>query len=408
MAILDGALKAQPFPPPGGGLAQELPPEVLAGLGAISRVSRALTGTGTLAELAYGALEEMRDGLDLDLAALYLPDPTARTTLSRYVASSAEWVETAAREELAFDEEAWRLAIGSGLPLVFHEPASWLVANPFEPAASSWLVLPLVSARRMVGAVIAAASSAIVLEPATATVLSLLGDQISAGIATARLRQELQLAEFERERVRLAADVHDGLAQDLALALREVAFLEDDPSPEPAAASRDRLREAVASAHRLVRARLEDLAVAAPLGGLRAAVEEACDRHRRRGLTLDLDLDVHGAAADVSPEAIAVVIRVLNEALTNVAKHARASSAVVRLELDEQRMEVVVEDDGVGYRVDRAPGPGDGHFGLTIMRRRVASAGGEVTVEPRPGGGTRVRARLPVRSPAVASPGPAP
>ncbi len=253
----------------------------------------------------------------------------------------------------------------------------------------------------MVGAVVAAASSSITLEPATATVLSLLGDQLSAGIATARLRQELQDAEFERERMRLAADVHDGLAQDLAVALREVAFLEDDPSPELAAPSRERLREAVGAAHRLVRARLEDLAVSAPLGGLRAAVAEVCDRHRRRGLALALE--VQGADVDVSPEAVAVVIRVLNEALTNVAKHAFASSAVVRLELGEQWVDVFVEDDGVGYRLDRAPGLEDGHFGLTIVRRRVASAGGEVTVDPRPGGGTRLRARLPVSLPAVAS-----
>jgi signal transduction histidine kinase len=374
------------------GLARQLPPEVLAGLGALSRVSRALTGAGTLTELAQHALAEMRSSLGLDLAVLYLPEQSGEPVLRRYVASAGETASATTREELSFDPEAWHLAVTSGLPLVFHEPASWLVANPFEPPASNWIVLPLVAARDMVGVVIAAGRDPIRLEPARATVLSLLGDQLSAGIATARLRQELQRAELERERMRLAADVHDGLAQDLAVALREVALLDADPPPDVAAESRARLKEAVAAAHRLVRARLEDLQTSVPLGGARSAVEDAVARHRRRGLPVHVA--VHGTSPDASPETVAVLIRVINESLGNVAKHARASSVDVRLTFEGSAVAVEIDDDGVGYDPAEQPGPGDGHFGLSIMRRRVESAGGTLTVGPSPGGGTRVAARL--------------
>src|SRR6202008_4609590 len=102
----------------------------------------------------------------------------------------------------------------------------------------------------------------IALDPLPRTVLTLLGLQLSAGIATARLRQQLRHAEMERERRSLAAEVHDGLAQHLAPPLREL------PAPPPAAAGRERLREAVAEAHRIVRARLLDLS-GAPLAGVR-------------------------------------------------------------------------------------------------------------------------------------------
>jgi signal transduction histidine kinase len=373
------------------GLARQLPPEVLAGLGAISRVARALNGAGTLTELAQRALGEMRESLGLDVAVLYLPEESGEPVLRRYVACAGGRAATT-REELSFDPEAWQLAVTSGLPLVFHEPGSWLIANPFAPPASNWLVLPLVAARDMVGVVIAAGSEPLNLEPARATVLSLLGDQLSAGIATARLRQELQRAELERERMRLAADVHDGLAQDLALALREVALLDDDPPPEVARESRARMKEAVASAHRLVRARLEDLQTSVPLGGVRAAAEEAVDRHRRRGLPVTVE--VHGTAPDASPETVAVLIRVINEALGNVAKHAAAEHVDVRLTFEGAAVGVEIDDDGVGYAVDEQPGPGDGHFGLAIMRRRVESAGGTLTVGARPGGGTRLVARV--------------
>jgi signal transduction histidine kinase len=374
------------------GLAQQLPPEVLAGLGAISRVSRALTGAGTLTELAQGALAEMRVSLGLDHAVLYLPEQSGEPVLRRFVAGARESSDTTTREELSFDPEAWHLAVTSGLPLVFHEQASWLVANPFEPPATNWMVLPLVAAREMVGVVMASASEPLRLEPARATVLSLLGDQLSAGIATARLRQELQRAELERERMRLAADVHDGLAQDLALALREVRLLETDPPEEIARESRSRLGEAVAAAHRLVRARLEDLQTSTPLGGVRAAVEDAVERHRRRGLPVTVE--AHGTAPDASPETVAVVIRVVNEALGNVAKHAQAERVEVRLGFEGATVAVEIDDDGVGYVPDEQRGPGDGHFGLSIMRRRVESAGGTLTVGPRPGRGTRVAARL--------------
>ena len=140
--------------------------------------------------------------------------------------------------------------------------------TPSLPAAQSWLVLPLVSERRLVGVVVAAAEAPLSLDPTAATVLTLLGDLLGAGIATARMRQQLNAAEIERERGRLAAEIHDGLAQDLALATRELVLLESAPPPELARASSERLREAVASARRVVRSRLEDLSVHVPLGGL--------------------------------------------------------------------------------------------------------------------------------------------
>jgi two-component sensor histidine kinase len=377
------------------GLVGRLAPEVLAGLGALARVSRALVGTGSLAELAARALSEMRDALELDLAVLYLPAPGGGPGLERFVSSAGAGAEVVARDELLYDPEAWRLAVASGMPIVFREPAGWLGPNPFTPAAHDWLVLPLVSGRHdMVGVVVACASAPVALDPVSATVLALLGGQLSAGITTARLRQRLQRAEMEQERRSLAADVHDGLAQDLALALRELALLDESGlDEETARASRERLREAVAAAHRLVRSRLEDLRAAAPLGGLRAAVETTVARFDRSGTPVRLS--VRGAAADVSPQTVAVVTRVLGEALTNVTRHAHAGQAVVSVRVEGERLELVVEDDGAGFDTRTVADRGDGHFGLTIMRERARGCGGDCEVGPRPGGGTRVVLRVP-------------
>lgn len=390
---------AHPLSGDHGGLAGRLAPEVLAGLGALSRVSRALVSGGTLAELAAHTLGEMRLALGLAVSALYLPDPDGRPLLRRLVASEAGEVDLRARPELSFDAEAWRLAVASGHALVFREPASWLVANPFEPEAEAWLVLPLTPRRRLIGVVVAASAVPVELDPTSATVLSLLGDQLSAGIATAQLRQELQRVELERERMRLAAEVHDGLAQDLALAVREVALLDSRPPEALADASWARLREAVQAAHQIVRARLVDLVPTASLGGIAAAVQDACDAFARRGLPVRLQAG--SATGEVAPAATAALIRVLSEALGNAERHSAAGVVVVRLERDGERVHLTVEDDGRGFDPDAVAGLERAHFGLALMRERAAAAGGRLAVESRPGRGTRVKLALPA-APATA------
>ena len=366
-----------------------LPARVSSALEAISRVARALNAPGALHEVADRALDAMRATLDLEAAVLYLPDAGGRPLIVRFTGDQA-------RDQLDFDPAAWQLAIAGGHPLVFNEPAGWLVPNPFDPPAVHWMVVPLATAERLVGAVVAARAEPVALDALGGTVLSLLGDQLAAGIESAQLRLQLQGAATERERLRLAADVHDGLAQDLALAVRELAFLDGGPPAAGAEASRARLRAAVGSAHGVVRDRLVDLSSTLPIGGLRAAVEEVCARYALRGLAVRLDADA--AVGQAPPAVTAALVRVVNEALANALKHAEATAVDVRLVADPGAITVVVADDGRGFDPDAAPGAAHGHLGLTLMRGRASEAAGELTVESTPGAGTTVAARFPLPS----------
>jgi nitrate/nitrite-specific signal transduction histidine kinase len=347
------------------GLADRLQPEVLAGLAALSRVSRALVGTGELPVLAGAALDEMREALRLDRAVLYLPDADGQPVLRRYVGDEAA-------PELSFDEEAWRLV--SGAPIVLREPAGWLVANPFTPPARNWVILPLVSE----GAVIASAPAPIAIDPLSGTVLSLLCTQLSAGITTAQLRRELQAAAMERERRTLAAEVHDGLAQYLAVARRELSL------PEP---DGERLREAVESAHRLVRARLQVLSTDTP-----ASLREALDAAARRARAA-VHVSGHG---DAGPEIVTLASRVVSEALANADAHAQAHVVEIRYAVTDARLDITVADDGRGFDPATAVGVEDGHLGLTVMRERARGYGGDCEITSAPGAGTRVRLWIPL------------
>ncbi len=365
--------------------------EVPSGLEAISRVARAAVSVDDLPKVTGAILAEIAIALRLDATAIYFGEHRIVGGPLRRLAFRVEpGLESSTREELLIDQDAWRLLLTGG-PFVFREPASWLTENPFSPPASHWLVLPLVVNGALIGVAAGRAPVAIALDPTAAITLRSLGDVLSAAIATARLRQILLRSELDRERIRLAEALHDGLAQDLALAVRELALLESDPAPERRAESFGRLRSAVHSANRLVRAGLEDLSVALPVGGLGPAVREACDRAHGRGVDVRVTVDDQ---AQVDGAAAAVVLRVLHEALANSARHAAGAAVAVRLRTRPGGLLLTIADRGPGLTGELPRGIGDGHFGIPIMRERARRSGGTLTVRSRASGGTVVHLRI--------------
>src|SRR5271163_4266307 len=156
-------MSVSPSGPGDEGSSGRVAPDVAAGLGAIGRVAGALVSASSLQELAEQGLAEMRDALDMEVATLYLPDAQGRPLLHRHVTAAGGSSSLEAAANVVFDAEAWGLAVAGGVPLVFHEEGSWLVENPFRPAATSWLVLPLQSNRSVVGVVLAASQRRIAL-----------------------------------------------------------------------------------------------------------------------------------------------------------------------------------------------------------------------------------------------------
>jgi signal transduction histidine kinase len=129
--------------------------------------------------------------------------------------------------------------------------------------------------------------------------------------------------------------------------------------------------------------------------GLRPAIEALLDRRRDAGLEIDARLmlpDPSDDEAIMPPVLETTTYRLVQEALTNVSKHARATHVLVFVGLDDHCVTVEVQDDGIGFD----PTSETSGFGLAGMRERVYLAGGELQIEPADQG-TLVRARLPVR-----------
>ena len=227
----------------------------------------------------------MRDALALERRGALPARARARPALQRYISRRAR-TPPAPRDELRVRDEAWapgRRAAERRLCSV--RRPSWLVLNPFEPAgAQSGSCCRSFSERRLVGVVMAAARVPLALDPTSAIVLIAarrpLGRRASppracASSSSAR-RSSASGCAWPRE-------IHDGLAQDLALAVRELALLDSAAAADLAAASCERLREALASARRVVRARLRGPLGPVAVGGSAAGGRGVCRRARRAG-----------------------------------------------------------------------------------------------------------------------------
>ena len=234
------------------------------------------------------------------------------------------------------------------------------------------------------------------LSAADRRLLEDLARQAGAAAYSVRLTAELQrsrerlvtLREEERRRVR--RDLHDGLGPALAgvmLKINTARRLLDPQSPaDPVLVeARADMQASIAGIRRLVYdlrpPALDELGL---LGALREGVVEFEGDGRHVVITSVDPLPPLPAAVDVA------AYRIVQEALTNVVRHAQAHLCTVQLTVRDG-LDVEVTDDGVGL-------PGARHIGvgLTSMRERAAELGGTCSVEPAPGGGTRVRAHLPL------------
>ena len=122
--------------------------------------------------------------------------------------------------------------------------------------------------------------------------------------------------------------------------------------------------------------------------------------HRATATGLDVAIDVHGERRRLPQPVEVAAYRVVQEALTNVVRHAGSAAAIVSLSYSPDAIVVQIDDDGTGSQANgttRAPGAGTGSgSGLIGMRERVAALGGRLDAAARPAGGFRVRAWIPL------------
>ncbi|MGH3712261.1 MAG: sensor histidine kinase [Micromonosporaceae bacterium] len=205
-----------------------------------------------------------------------------------------------------------------------------------------------------------------------------------------RTREETALRHAGEERLRIARELHDSLTHSISIIKLQasvavhLARKRDEPVPEALLA----IQEASGEAMRELRATLDVLRdTDGDRDGL-ARITALLERSRAAGLAATLAVD--GSPRGLPVEVDRAAYRIVQEALTNVGKHAGGAAAEVRLHYLKEALVVRVDNDGATVPA-AAPG-----VGLTGMRERVTALGGRLRAEPRTDGGFTVRAELPL------------
>lgn len=202
----------------------------------------------------------------------------------------------------------------------------------------------------------------------------------------------------ESERRRIARDLHDEVGQTLTSLLIGFRTIGEAESLDAVRLQVEELREITSALlddiKRLARGLrpsvLDDLGLIPALERLSIDIQRLHD--------VETTLDTAGLSSSRLPSAIEVTVyRIVQEALNNVVKHAEAHTARIRIGLQADDVEVVVEDDGRGFQKQPTRKlAADGHFGVAGMTERATLLGGSLVIESKPGTGTLVRARLPL------------
>jgi two-component system, NarL family, sensor histidine kinase DevS len=217
-----------------------------------------------------------------------------------------------------------------------------------------------------------------------------IGVDLSRRVSSNAVRRVVEAQELER--ARLARELHDETGQALTSILLGLRTLEQTVKSEDERAAIGSVRDLVVSTlHDVRRLAVELRPAALDDFGLAPAIERLVDTHRQDD-SVDIDLETHLGDDRLPADVETTMYRIVQEALTNVAKHANAGKVSVLVRRTDRAAVLVVEDDGAGFDAS------DETFGLGVMgmRERVALIGGRLKVETGRGSGTTIAAEIPL------------
>jgi signal transduction histidine kinase len=366
-------------------------------LEALLTVGGAVASSLDFPDVLEGALEAILEVTSADAAEIWLASDDGVLTLARH--------RGAAPEDF---HDATSFRSGEGLPGLALERRSPVFEGDLDGEVErlrtrirdagfhSYCALPLHHGEEPLGVLGVAARASEALSGAEELrLLAGMSEVISVAIENARLYERVQDTAVLEERERIAREMHDGLAQVLtyvnaqSIAIRKLLALGDT---DEARRELVQMRDAVGAVYADVREAILGLRTSPRSeGGFLRSIRSYLESFEEM-TGIDTRLEAVGAAsiADLSSSTEIQLTRIVQEALSNVRKHACASTATVSLELDRGALCVTIEDDGHGFEPEQLQPRGWPRFGLQTMRERAEAIGGRFEIHSRRGAGTTV------------------
>ncbi len=366
-------------------------------LEALHQVSREIISHLDLKQVLRLVTEKARELLKGDAALLCLLDEAGQF-LNLHATSGPSDAIACLRTSVQETLPSRVLAVRSALPCTTEGclGVCEIIAADYRV---SHIAAPLRLGERTLGALCVGSSSSGNFTEEATSLLTKLADSAAIALENARLYARAERLGILEERQRIAAEMHDGLAQTLSylrMALRQVRDELEQGQVERARNALHLIQRGLDQADREVRAAIESLQEETPLHyTLQEQLATLAAEFSEQGPSVEWSAALNMPLILPSQEA-EQVLRVVREALLNAQRHSQAERIRICLEQNDGTLMVIIEDNGKGFDPGAlALDSGRQHFGLHIMRARAARLGGQIEVQSRPGEGTRVVLKWP-------------
>jgi two-component system nitrate/nitrite sensor histidine kinase NarX len=357
------------------------------------KISSTLSPTSVL----ESAAKAFRELMDADIGLVGLVDVKREEMIIEAI-SGRRTKNLPDFQAMSMDRYPWK-ELATGQPIEYHQPdhdQPILYEDPFitQESVKSFLAVPLMRGSALLGLVVVMYRKPHRFSSSDIDVLSPLTHQVVLSIENAQLYRQLHHMAALEERDRLARELHDNLSQTLGY-LKIKASITDDllerGKVEKAKVSLGQLKMVSERLYIDVREEIFKLRtdVGVQRGFFNALQGYLSDYRTYYGLHVDLAVE-NESLRDISPDISCQLLRIIQEALTNVRKHAEASKVLVYCEQDDEQIRVRIEDDGKGFHLSNVLENEQGNYGLQIMKERAEGIGGCLAVNSTPKKGTQV------------------
>lgn len=383
---------------------------------ALNAIARTVSQSLSLDVILNSALDKVLELIGGEIGGILLLDEKSQTLSYRVHRGLSE----------QFVRGTAGLALGEGIAGQVAEQRETLVVDDIskDPGVSrraavaeegirAFVGVPLKSKDKVVGVLTIASREPRPFSQQEVQLLTAMGHQLGIAIENAELYRELQFKEQMRaellrqiisaqedERRRVARELHDVTSQALAtLGVRlEVLMAPRVSDSKDIETQLEEMKSLLTTTSKEVHELIYDLrpSLLDDLG-LPAALR-SCAHNSLEAAGVEVYLEVVGQEKRLPPQVEISLFRIVQEAITNIASHARAQSAYISLEFKDKGVAVQVEDDGVGFDLSQVFGSAGGweSVGLLGMKERAELLGGTLSIDTKPGGGTRLAVEIPV------------
>jgi signal transduction histidine kinase len=296
-----------------------------------------------------------------------------------------------------------RFKLGIKMSQQAFEDVQPIIESELKPSADHALrsaaSAPLITEGTIIGALFIGSKRPNAINHRHIELLAAIAHQIALAIRNVQLYTQLEQMAVLEERQRLGREFHDGLAQTLGylnLQAQQIESLIASDQTAAAAAEMGAMRKHIRAAYVDVREAIDGLRLSLKDPDQLAArlKEYTLDFSRQFGIETEFSASPHNLSTNA--EIALQVLRITQESLTNIRKHAQASRARVQLKIQDGQLELDISDNGIGFPPSDSIARSHRSHGLTMMRERAESLGGAFSVATRPGKGTNITVNIPL------------